>query len=80
VSVVDTTTSPVGTAVRGTTNAVGGLTEKTTQSLGRIQITESTDASVATGSILSLRGDNLRLEKGTTLNLVVKQTASVNKN
>jgi hypothetical protein len=76
-SVVDTTTSAVGTAVRGTTNAVGGLTGATTQSLGKIQITESTDASVATGSILTLRGENLRLVKGTTLNLVVSQSASL---
>jgi hypothetical protein len=78
-AVVGATTNAVGTAVRETSNVVGGVTGSA-GSLGRIQITESADASVATGSVLSLRGDNIRLDKGTTINLMLTQSASVEKN
>ena len=79
-TVVGATTNAVGSAVHGTTNVVEGVTGSAGSSLGRIQISESSDASVASGSVLSLRGDNIRLEKGTTLNLTLNQAASVEKN
>ena len=75
-TVVGATTNAVGSAVRSTSNVVTG----TSGSLGRIQIMESSDASVASGSVLSLRGDNIRLEKGTMLNLTLNQSATVEKN
>lgn len=86
-SVVNSTTSTVGGVVGGATSAVGSTVNATTnatgttaagvgKSLGRIQISESTNASVSGGSTLSLRGENLKLEKGTTFNLVVNQSAS----
>lgn len=79
-NVVGSTTSAVGTSINGTTNAVGGVASGTGSHLGQIHISESTDASVGSGSVLSLRGDNLRLEKGTTFNLVLNQSASASKN
>lgn len=81
--VVNSTTSTVGSTVGSTTSAVGSTVNATTntvgntgRSLGRIQISESSNTSVEGGSVLSLRGDNLRLEKGTNFNLVLTQSAS----
>jgi hypothetical protein len=87
-SVANSTTSTVGTAVGASTSAVGATIDSTTnavgntatgvgRSLGRIQISESSNTSVEGGSVLSLQGDNLRLEKGTRFNLVLSQSASV---
>jgi hypothetical protein len=44
--------------------------------LGGIQISQSSSASVEGSSVLSLQGQNLRLEKGTNFNLVLTQSAS----
>jgi hypothetical protein len=78
--VVNSTTSTVGSAVgstvNATTNTVGNTTTGLGRSLGRIQISESSNTSVQGGSVLSLQGDNLRLEKGTNFNLVLTQSAS----
>jgi hypothetical protein len=85
-STVQSTTSTVGTAVGATTSAVGSTIDSTAnvagstatgvgRSLGGIQISDSTNASVEGGSVLSLHGDNLRLEKGTRFNLLVTQSA-----
>lgn len=79
-TVVGATTNAVGSAVRTTTNVVDDVTGSGGSSLGKIQISESSDTSVASGSVLSLRGDNIRLEKGTTLNLTLSQAASIEKN
>lgn len=81
--------SLVGNVVGGVTNTVGGVVNTTTTatgdvvgntavrgSLGKIRISESTDASASGGSVLSLRGDNVRLEKGTTFVLVLTESAS----
>jgi phenylpyruvate tautomerase PptA (4-oxalocrotonate tautomerase family) len=86
-SAVNSTTSTVGTTVGATTSAVGSPIDSTAnvagstttgigRSLGRIQISESSNASFEGGSVLSLPGDNLRLEKGTRFNLLVTQSAS----
>jgi len=85
--VVNSTTSTVGNVVGGTTAAVGSTVNSTTNvagntatgvgsSLGGIQISQSSNASVEGSSVLSLQGGNLRLEKGTTFNLVLTQSAS----
>jgi hypothetical protein len=73
--VVGSTTSAVGSTVNSTTN-VAGSTAKGVGSLGRIQISESSSTSVEGSSVLSLRGGNLRLDKGTSFNLVLTQSAS----
>ncbi len=75
-NVVGTTTSAVGTTVNASTNAVGNTTTNVGRSLGRIQISQSSATSVEGGSTLTLQGDNLRLEKGTNINLVLTQSAS----
>jgi len=64
----------VGTTVDATTNAVGNNATGVGSSLGGIQISQSTNASVEGSSVLS-QGSNLRLEKGTSFNLVLKQSA-----
>lgn len=75
-SVVGSTTAAVGSTVDTTTNAVGSTAAGVGRSLGRIRISESSNTSVEGGSLLSLQGGNLRLEKGTNFNLVVNQSAS----
>jgi hypothetical protein len=86
-SVVNSTTSTVGSTVGGTTSALGSTVDSTTgavgntatgvgRSLGGIQISQSSSASVEGSSVLSLQGGNLRLDKGTNFNLVLSQSAS----
>jgi hypothetical protein len=75
--VTSTATSVVGGVASTTTSTAGDTTAGLGRSLGRIQVTESSSTSAEGSSLLSLRGDNLRLEKGTTFNLVVNQSANV---
>ncbi|HEX8844081.1 MAG TPA: hypothetical protein VF791_05530 [Pyrinomonadaceae bacterium] len=75
--VVNTTTQTAGSVVGGTTGAVGQTVGDATRSVGGIRITQSTDASVEGSSTLSLAGDNLRLEKGTSFSLRLNQATSV---
>ena len=78
--VVNSTTQTVG----GVTNTVGQTVGSTTQTVGGtlrgIQISQSADASASGGSTLSLNGGNLRLDKGTTFNLSLSESASVHNN
>lgn len=74
--VVSGATSTVGSTVGGATGAVAQTTSGLGQSLGRIQISESSSTSAESSSLLTLQGDNLHLEKGTTFNLLVSQSAS----
>ena len=74
--VVNGATSTVGSTANSTTSAVGQTTSGVGQSLGRIQISESTSASAEGSSVLTLQGDNLHLEKGTTFTLLITQSAS----
>jgi hypothetical protein len=85
--VVNTTTSTVGNVAGGATTAVGSTvsattsaTANTTGNLGGalrgLQITQSSNASAEGGSTLSLTGGNLRLESGTTFNLLISNTAN----
>ena len=85
--VVNTTTSTAGNVAGGATTAVGSTvgattnaTANTTGNLGGavrgLQITQSSNASAASGSTLSLTGGNLRLESGTTFNLSISGAAN----
>jgi hypothetical protein len=75
--VVNSTTQTAGNVVGGTTGAVGDTVGGVTQTVGGIRISQSTDAAVEGGSTLSLTGDNLHLEKGTSFNLRLNQATSV---
>jgi hypothetical protein len=75
--VVNSTTQTTGNVVGSTTGAVGDTVGGVTQSVGGIRISQSTDASVEGGSTLSLTGNNLHLEKGTSFNLRLNQTTNV---
>jgi hypothetical protein len=73
--VLNSTTSAVGSTVNSTSNAAGS-TNGLGNSLGAVQITQSTSTAVQGESLLSLQGGNLRLEKGTRFNFVVTQSAN----
>jgi hypothetical protein len=75
--VLNTTTQTAGDVVGGTTGAVGGTVNDVTKNIGGIRISQSTDASIEGGSMLSISGDNLRLEKGTSFNLRLAQSSRV---
>ena len=64
--VVNTTTQGVGGVLNTTTDTVGRTTGMVSNTLGGIQISQATDATAEGGSTLSLAGDNLRLERGTS--------------
>ncbi len=85
--VVNTSTSTVGNVAGSATTAVGSTvgtttsaTANTTGNLGGtlrgLQITQSGNASASGGSTLSLTGGNLRLESGTTFNLLISGNAN----
>jgi len=81
--VVNTTTSTAGNVAGATTNAVGstvgttaGTAGNLTGSLKGLQISQSSSASAEGGSTLSLGSGNLRLESGTTFNLLVSSSTS----
>jgi len=74
--VLGSTAATVGSVVNNSTSAAGRATSNVGRSLGRIQISQSADATASGGSVLSLRGENLRVEKGTTFTLVVTQSAN----
>jgi len=74
--VVGGTTSAVGSAVNSTTGAVGNTAAGVGHSLGGVRISQSSSATVEGSSVLSLQGQNLKLEKGTNFNLVL--TESIN--
>ena len=75
-SVVGGTTAAVGSTVDSTANVVGNTTTGVGSSLGGIRISQSSNTSLEGSSVLSLQGGNLRLEKGTTFNLMLTQSAS----
>src|ERR1700682_4867950 len=74
--VVGGATSTVGATTRSASGTVVQTTSGWGQSLGRIQISESSSTSAEGSSLLTLQGDNLHLEKGTTFNLLISQSAS----
>ena len=78
--VVDSTTQTVGGTVNAAGQMVGNTAGNVTRTVGAIRIEQSTSASAEGGTTLSLTGDNLRLEKGTTFNLSISEAASVRGN
>jgi len=77
-------TNTAGQTVNGVTNTAGQTVGSTTRSVGGtlrgLQISQSTDASASGGSVLSLSNGDLRLEKGTTVNLAVSGSVSARSN
>ena len=73
-------TRAAGDVVGSTTETVGNTTRGVGETLGRVRVSQSASASAEGGSTLSLTGGNLRLEKGTTFNLTVNQSASIENN
>lgn len=78
-SAVNSSTGTIVGATTSTTNSVvtatGNTTSAVSRSLPQIQLSESSSTSAEGSSVLSLNGENLRLEKGTTFNLVISQSA-----
>lgn len=81
--VVNATTSTVvdvakttGQVVGATATTVGRATGIVSSNIRGLQISQSADASASGGSTLTLSGGNLKLEKGTTFNLNVSESAS----
>lgn len=70
-------TGAAGDVVGSTTETVGGVARGAGDTLGRVQITQSAGLSADAGTTLSLAGDNLRLEKGTTFRLTLNESARV---
>ncbi len=73
-NVAGTTTSAVGSTVGTTTNATTSTAGNLTGSLRGLQINQTSNASAEGGSTLSLNTGNLRLESGTTFNLLVSNS------
>jgi len=77
-SVVGNTTSAVGNTVGNTTGTVRNTTGNTVGAVNGIQVSSSSNASAGGGSTLSLGNGNLKLESGTTFNLLISGSASRN--
>lgn len=73
-TVVGTTTAATDSVLTSSANVAGSSTS--TGSLRHVQLSQASSTSVEGGSVLSLRGENLRLEKGTTFNLVISQSVT----
>ncbi len=71
-------TRAAGDVVSGTTETVSNTTRGVGDTLGRVRVSQSASASAEGGSTLSLNGGNLRLEKGTTFNLTLNESAGIN--
>lgn len=78
-NVASTTTQTVGGVVDTTGRAVGSTTRTVGNSVKGLTISQSTSASAQGGSTLNMNGGNLHLDKGTTFNLSVSSSASVDK-
>jgi hypothetical protein len=79
-SVVGNTTSAVGNTVGNTNRGVRNTTGNTVGAINGIQVSSAGSASADGGSTLSLGNGNLRLDSGTTFNLLISGSASRNKN
>jgi hypothetical protein len=73
--VVNTTTQTVGGVVNTTTDTVGRTTGTVGNTLNGLQISQAANATAEGGSTLSLAGNNLRLEKGTSFLLLLNSEA-----
>jgi hypothetical protein len=81
-SVASATTSTVGSAVGNTVNSTTGVVRNTTgtarNELRGVQVSPAGGASAEGGSTLSLNGGNLKLESGTTFNLLINGSGTGN--
>lgn len=82
--VVNTATTTTGNVLNTTTQTVGNVAGSTMNTVGTnirgLSVSQSSNASAQGGSTLSLSGGNLKLDQGTTFNLMVSQSASVGRN
>lgn len=78
--VVGTTTRTTGDVVGGATDTVGGTVEGVGQTVGSIRVTQASETSAEGGATLSLRGDNLRLERGATFRLRLNEAVRIGGN
>lgn len=90
-SVAGNTTSAVGSTVGSTVNTTTGVVDGTTGTVRNttgstlntvrgLQVSPSAGASGQGGSTLSLNGDNLRVDSGATLNLLISGSANSGRN
>lgn len=75
-SVLNTTTNTVGGVVNATGETVGNTTNGVGRTVSGVRISQPVSASASGESTLSLTGDNLRLEKGTSFRLALDQVIS----
>lgn len=73
-NVLNTTTNTIGGVAATTGQTVGTTTGSTVRTVNGIQITNSVDGSLQSGSSLSAANRNIRLEKGVTLQLLVNSS------
>jgi hypothetical protein len=71
-------TNTVGSVANAAGRTVNGTTRTVGNTLRGVRVSQSTDASAEGGSLLSLQGGDLRLEKGTTFNLSLSSSTSIN--
>ena len=79
-TVGSTVGSVVGTTTRTAGETVGGATETVGSTVGSIRITQASETSAEGGATLSLRGDNLRLERGATFRLRLNEAVRIGDN
>lgn len=75
--VANTATGAVGGVVDTTGHVVGSTTGAVPGSIPGLSISQSSNASASGGSTLSMNGKNLNLQKGTTFNIALSSSASV---
>lgn len=78
--VANVTTQTVGSLANTTGNVVSSTGGAVTGSIRGLSISQSSSASAQGGSTLNMAGRDLRLEKGTTFNLAISSSTSVQKN
>lgn len=77
-SVTNGATNTVGSVANTAGRTVTGTTRAVGNTLRGVRVSQSTDASAEGGSLLSLQGGDLRLEKGTTFNLSLSSSTLIN--
>ena len=75
--VANTAASTAGSVLNTVGQTVGSTTRTLGSNIAGLQISQSADASASGSSTLSLNTGNLKLEKGTTFNLALSESAEV---
>ena len=78
--VANTATGALGGVTGTAGSATGGVTRVVSGPLRGLSVSQSTSASANGSSTLSMQGRDLKLEKGTTFNLSVSSSTSVERN